>query len=98
MSAMMRRLGKCYELAGAFVVTHPDAVLVHGTIHREGLGPPNPHAWNVLADGTMREPITGWEMPKDAFDRFFGAVEQHRYTWKEMQQRMIETFHWGPWE
>jgi len=95
-TGIKRRLGKCYELAGGFVLDHRDAVLVHGTIQRDP-HPPNGHAWVELANGHLLDLVTEYELPRDAFERYFNAKPVARYTYKETCQKAVDTGHWGPW-
>ena len=90
------RLGRCYELAGEYVCMHQDAVLVHGTI--QGFGyPPNPHAWVVLPDGQVHDPVADIVLSADAHASMFNATEQVRYTYEQMARHAFVTRHWGPW-
>lgn len=106
MTRFEKRLGRCYELAGRYVLFDdpaedhdPKPVLVHGTIFREGINDkPNPHAWVILPDGDRWEPISEMVMPEAVFTRFFGAVESRRYTVEDALILTGKTGHWGPWE
>lgn len=96
-ATMNDRLGRCYELAGRRVLFDEDAaILVHGTIQRDPL-PPNPHAWVILPDRLVWEPVTEMTLPADAFARFFGAKEDRRYSPKEVAIQTAQSGHWGPW-
>jgi hypothetical protein len=90
------RLGLCYELSGLYVSRHQDCVLVHGTI--QGCGyPPNPHAWAILPDGDVHDPVADLTLSAEAHARIFSAVEQVRYTYLEVATHGLRTGHWGPW-
>jgi hypothetical protein len=90
------RLGRCYELSGSYVTWHRDYLLVHGTIQGAGY-PPNPHAWVILPDGQVHDPVTDLTLPAEVYVRVFGAIEQVRYTYIEMARHVLRTEHWGPW-
>ncbi len=90
------RLGYCYELSGNYVARRQDCILVHGTI--QGCGyPPNPHAWVILPDGMIHDPVGDVTLTADAYTRIFSAVEQVRYTYVEMARHALRAAHWGPW-
>ena len=90
------RLGRCYELAGRYVIDN-DARLVHGTIHRDPY-PPNPHAWAVLPNGDVWEPITERTWPADGFAVWYEAVTLHEYSRDAAMVHMLRAKHFGPWE
>jgi hypothetical protein len=91
-----KRLGRCYELAGRRVLDDPTAILVHGTVQRDPY-PPNPHAWVILANGNVWEPITEWELPPAAFTAIFNAEFTNRYSNQEARAQMVATELFGPW-
>lgn len=90
------RLGRCYELAGRFVMDHPDTELVHGTIQRDPL-PANPHAWVITPSGIW-EPITDETWEDGLFEVFFNAIPITTYTRLEALDMMVEHEHFGPWK
>ena len=90
------RLGKCYELAGRYALDHPDAVLVHGSIQGNG-HPRLGHAWVVLASGQRLDLVTEYELPRDAFERFFNAEVDATYTHTELCLQIVDAKTWGPW-
>jgi hypothetical protein len=92
------RLGRCYELAGRRVLFATDSpILVHGTIQGRGY-PPNPHAWVILPDGQVWEPVSDSVMPAVVYDALFNPVENHRYSVVEVSLIAGRDRHWGPWE
>jgi len=95
-TGFQRRLGKCYELAGGYVLGHRDTVLVHGSIQRD----PHPrigHAWVILPDGLWLDLVTEYALPRDAFERFFNAEVDATFTYDETCGKALENEHWGPW-
>jgi len=91
------RLGRCYELAGKYVMGHADASLVHGSI--QGLGHPRiGHSWAKLTDGKVWEPVTNKEWKSVVFKAFFNPKEEHVYPRDEVIRETIESETWGPWE
>lgn len=94
-----KRLGKCYQLAGNYVVGRSDSTLVHGTIQNFG-HPPNPHAWVVFKDKKdgVWEPVTDRIWTPEGFTSFFNPVPLHSYPSREAAEKMLETGNFGPWE
>ena len=86
-------------------------VLVHGMI---GLPEYHtPHAWvqyvddswiiehdgRVFMDGTVAwEPVTQHVYPVDVFMAVYRTKPMHFYTMDEMQEIVLKTKHWGPWD
>jgi hypothetical protein len=94
------RLGKCYQLAGRYVVDHHDVTLVHGTINGRKWGLAdfdNPHAWVVEADGVVYDLVWDDRFDADAFAAIFDAKEIVRYSRVEVRNLILQTEHWGPW-
>jgi hypothetical protein len=95
------RLGRCYEMAGAAVLTRfVDAVLVHGSIRQPGSNEntaPFMHAWVVLADGHVWEPTQARLWDARSFWSVMQPVVTNTYTHAELCIAMTRTGHWGPW-
>lgn len=101
--AFRDRLGRCYELAGRFVVTdfaNPAArgsKLVHGSI--QGFGNPRiGHAWVIMPDGTRYDPVADEEFDPEVHESYFNAIEDNVYDADEVRVWTVKTGHWGPWE
>ncbi len=96
------RLGRCYELAGRWLLDHSDdddALLVHGHIYNPFEGgnySELDHAWIVKADQVW-DPTLGKWWNKEAYYQLFRVEEYATYTFEEMAKLMLQTKHWGPW-
>lgn len=90
------RLGRCYELAGRYVLEHPDAdALVHGSI--EGMGQPRiGHAWVEVVGGVW-EPVTASVWSWTAFMAVFDPRMNDRWSNAAARDRMLRAGHFGPW-
>jgi hypothetical protein len=94
------REGRCYELAGAAVLTTlVDASLVHGSIRVPGSNDADPylHAWVVLADGQVWEPTQARLWDAGLFWCVMQPVVTARYGHAELLAAVRHTGHWGPW-
>lgn len=107
------RMGLCYELAlTAFsgwakfsermfsrnevsLLPAPVAV-VHGTIVT-GDSRPLKHAWVILEDGRMWEPVTGLICDPVLFMAGNEAVVERSYDRTEASRLMLRHQHYGPW-
>ena len=105
------RLTRCYELASLGMVPWegmaehleseglptPDR-LVHGSWH----GPEAPkrikHAWVMLDDGRVWEPITSLIYDRDKFYSYTRAQDDRLYSRAGALRRMNESQHHGPWD
>jgi len=107
-STLKQRLGRCYELSAKYVLDHPDAVLVHGSI--EGGGHPRiGHAWVnlppetvklddlVIELGLIHDPVTEMTMPTEAWLFLHNAEVDDTYTFDELRELIVATHHWGPY-
>jgi hypothetical protein len=93
------RKGKCYELTGRYVSTHPDSILVHGKLVNpfvKGL-PEIEHAWVEIGDKIF-DPIMDITWPKQAYESLFHAKPYKKYTQEEVLKITLRTEHWGPWD
>lgn len=91
------RLGQCYALAGTFALEHLDTELVHGSI--EGMGQPRlGHAWVVIPNGQVWEPVSAMTLPQDAFERMFNPEVHFAYESWEWREYAYTTKNWGPWD
>jgi hypothetical protein len=91
------RLGRCYELAGKYVIDH-GGTLVHGQIQGAGL-PPLGHAWVKSPDGkSVWEPTSGHTYTSAAFERLYHGKELATYSKVEAAAQMLETKIFGPWD
>jgi len=108
-----RRLGKCYELSGEYVMDNPGWELVHGTITRqdgsnytighgwvekmETIHPRGGHGRMGVQTRMVHDPVWGKTMPWEAYIYYVGAKEEKRYTESEMRKQITKHKHWGPW-
>lgn len=71
--------------------------LVHGTWH----GPQAPrriaHAWVLLEDGRVWEPITAVLCERGLFDTYTSAEHTYLYDRTQATLHMARTRHFGPW-
>jgi len=107
---MEERLGNCYELAakglllmgeGSLLLSKIDlprpSHLVHGSWHGQGAPARIKHAWVVLSDGRIWEPITALIYDADKFNTYCRTEKIAVYSRGEAQHQMFEHRHWGPW-
>lgn len=106
------RLGDCYNLAfQAFVswsepAFHLDwagvwpepVTLVHGSWHHRDEPRRINHAWVLLADGRVWEPITMTLCDRDLFDLYTRAEYTHQYSATEVFLQAVIHGTVGPWE
>lgn len=106
-TGLRARLGRCYELAAkAFIPSpglgNPGGVprpkrLVHGSWH----GPDAParikHAWVILEDGRIWEPITALICDPDKFSTYCRTEMTWIYSGEAVSRRLIKHRHYGPW-
>jgi hypothetical protein len=97
-----QRSGRCYELcaiAVAFGTAGPDSVLVHGTIHgpdddMERIG----HAWVLLGNGMVWEPLTmNLYISEANWTEFAAAIPERKYGPGRVRRLLKETDNFGPW-
>lgn len=112
-SEYKQRLTRCYELAAlAFVVAtrvSPEdyvehdlpfpETLVHGWWSSpETRQAPIAHAWVVLSDGRIWEPISSLIFDAAAFAEFTQPFDQVTYTLREAIANMVRHDHYGRWD
>jgi len=93
------KFGRCYELAGRYVSSHHDAVLVHGElINKFTIGHPKvEHAWVEEGDEIF-DPVMNRRFPKDVYEGIFQPVPHKRYSWIDVIKITNKTGNWGPWD
>lgn len=90
------RLGHCYELAGQYTMGHPGTTVVHGSI--QGFGNPRiDHAWVILENCTVLEPVSEQVYDPDAFEAVFDPLVSCTYDTASLCAQALRTRHWGPW-
>lgn len=94
-----KRLGRCYELSGRYVIRHHGWTLVHGTlINPFIMGHPKlPHAWCEKGNEIL-DPVMNKIWPKDVYEGLFKAKIHKKFTQKEVLQLTDKHGNWGPWE
>lgn len=102
--SMSARLTRCYELAGkTFLNYEPKSDstnpmwLIHGTWHGPKAPERIPHAWVVLTDGRIWEPITACIYHAETFMAYTRAEVVTGYTSRQARIKMVDTNHYGPW-
>jgi len=96
--------GSCFDCAGHLLMDTPeiqdDAKLVHATVAGQGrlTGIRFVHAWVEVGD-TVLDNSTGSlkVIPKELYYGLGNVRDVHRYTYREMIDKIIETENWGPW-
>lgn len=106
------RLGLCYELAmgaltgwekinrwtGDATRLLPEPVgIVHGTIHHRKEEHRIGHAWVMLGDGDVWEPITGLICDTVRFHDYARAEDVMLYDTVAARTTMLRNQHYGPW-
>jgi hypothetical protein len=106
------RLGNCYELAAsAFIGAEPHspfyrpeaaayptpATLVHGSWHGPGAPSRIDHAWVLLDDDRVWEPITATIYLRAPFYEIARCEHKQTYTSDETLSNMVRHEHYGPW-
>jgi hypothetical protein len=99
------RLGQCYVLSGRYVMSHPEAVLIHGSVNG------NNHAWvetsKSIPDETtgqeyqieiVFDPVLEVEYPKEYYYKKLNALVAKQYSQEEVMKTMMQYNHWGPWD
>jgi hypothetical protein len=98
-SGLKDRIGQCYQLAGGYVIDHPNAILVHGTfngVRFTRIYFDNNHAW-VEENGEVFDPVMDCRFPKEDYYELFHATIQAKYTHDEVCHLTLQTEHWGTW-
>lgn len=105
------RRGRCYELAGRYVVADVDAgcILHHGSIFNPmfSLNGPIFHAWvSVPPEPGSKLPVELWwkydpvadlMLPGQVHSYLFNPIELARYEEWQIRSEMLRSGHWGPW-
>lgn len=73
-------------------------LLVHGWMRHPEEPKGIHHAWVILENGQVWEPITGLICDANLFYRFGNCRDFKRYTEHEARVKMLRTQHYGPWE
>lgn len=96
-----QRHQRCFELATFAVVfgTAPrDAQLVHDSWHGPGAPARIPHAWVLLADGSVWEPIRArLYADRAAWYHWTAARDEVAYAGPLAQRLTLQHQHYGPW-
>jgi hypothetical protein len=91
------RAHRCYEIAvKALIVraTAPaDSLLVHGTLGLTGIA----HAWLVLPDGYVWDPVYALVFPADVWRSLVEPRDERRYTKMQAAVACSAAGHFGPW-
>ena len=107
--APKNRKGKCYLLAGQYVMDHRDSVLVHGVASfMTVVDMPFDHAWVELVNGKIWEPITRMTMTAKQWESIGRPVywakeydswagQPMKYDWDALRERILTEETWGPW-
>jgi 8-oxo-dGTP pyrophosphatase MutT (NUDIX family) len=95
------RLGKCYELAGRYVLHHQSAILVHGKLKNPFFDntkylPYVEHAW-VEENGKIFDLIPDRWWDKDIFNTIYQPKIYKTYNSHEVSANILKYNHWGPW-
>ena len=94
-------LGRCYELAGRYVSTHPDTILVHGKlVNKFTVGMREvEHAWieegDEIIDLCQVENLK--KLPKAVYEGLFQPVSLKKYSYNDVIRITTHIGHWGPW-
>jgi len=91
----LERKGRCFELAGRFVLTQKRGILVHGKVTEKKTGTIR-HAW-VEIDGYVYDPVTGDVLLQDKYYKKMKAKPLAKYTVDEAIEKMASSRHYGPW-
>ena len=107
-----RRLGRCYELSGRYVLCHRDWLLVHGRVSvaafpaeegddrppsRNGIDFAISHAWCEKGD-LVYDPVLDRTYPSAEYYARLAAGVCAKYTHEEMCEKMIRVKVWQPWD
>lgn len=95
-----QRRGRCYELAGyaiAFGNVPAGTLLVHGSwtgpVPKERIG----HAWLLLPDGLVWEPIRARIYDRDEFYAWTKAWDEATYNQQVARRHLSASGHYGRW-
>lgn len=90
------RLGFCYVLAGRKILDHPNALLVHGSVQGDDK-PRIHHAWIIIEDGRIWEPVTNQVFNPMLWEYTFNPMTDVIYTSTDAAKAMLKHKHFGPW-
>ena len=101
------QMGDCYCASGRYLMDHginnPNLVMVHGEVIGQGAisGVSYGHAW--LEEGDEVLDISNGRnlrLPKMVYYALgqIDPAKTYRYTYKDMQRKVNDTGHWGPWD
>lgn len=99
-SATLRpRQGRCFELAGKFILADESktSVLVHGTVDAGRSKMPIEHAWIVLEDGRIYEPVEDTFFSAEQFTSTRRPNDETRFSYAEALIGLATVKNWGPW-
>ena len=91
-----KRLGRCFELAGSYVLSNPDLILVHGTIFSSA--EPLAHAWVENSEMEVYDLVENKTYGPGEYYQKHDAKKIVTYTQKELAAEVVETGTWGPWK
>jgi len=94
-----KRLGRCYELSGKYVMHHDGWELVHGLLVNPFASghPKMEHAW-VEKGNEVFDPVMHKIWPKDVYYSLFKVKVHKKFSQREVFQITDKTGNWGPWE
>jgi hypothetical protein len=95
-----KRDGRCYELAWTALDLEPGGEhfrLVHGKVYNATLDVRMDHAWVVLPDGRVYDPVFNKYFPWRLYAKWYAAVAEVTYTRREAMAAIVATRHYGPW-
>ena len=91
---------KCYVLSGYALACGGKvdmySKMIHGSIHQVG-GERIGHAWLILGDGRIWEPISADIMAGGVFVDEFRPETHRAYSQYDVVEHVREFGHWGPW-
>ena len=87
----------CYRYAAEYVVSNPEASLLHGEVQISPRVPAINHAWAQLPNGDVFEPNTGHRMTGQEFNDFFNPTVEAEYDGERVREELVDNRTWGPW-
>lgn len=102
------RLTRCYELAARAFHWHPNAAwahhnvpapaaLIHGSWHWHDAPKRIDHAWVLLEDSRIWEPITQMICDPEKFSASTRSEVGYLYDDVAARRNLMRFAHWGPW-
>lgn len=98
----MMKIGDCYEASAKYVLYEdPEATLVHGIPLLQTDGKPYGHSW--VEKGDLCIDVSNGKHNVYPMQLFYGIGkidpnQCKKYTAKEVNEWILKTEHWGPWE